>query len=302
MSLIPEAAVGVVDLQHIYASQVNTRNHPATPPPVHVLELNPEAIHTDPSAYQFRSGGDLNGVTDKGRIHANHWDATKYSDPIIVHQRLNGAYYVADGHHRLDLAKRTNAMGTGPGKLKAYVLREADGYTTEDVKIIAAEKNIGHDLIGSGHSTGDIVDGARVFKEARRIAHPQWLPSLQMDKGDLHLSYTLSALSNASLNAVAQQQVPVKTAAAIAESVRDTSEQDRVIQLIGGHSPYEIAMHGEGGTPIIASRIIVPDGLALIDAKKPEARNILVKGGWVDHVSNRSSLRGQNPQQTNWVH
>src|SRR5436309_3253592 len=90
--------------------------------------LDPNNIRTDAATYQFRSHGDGQGVTAEGRYNTDRWDPIIHGDPRLVHQRLDGSLYVADGHHRLDLAKRLNAQGAGPGAIAATVLREADGY------------------------------------------------------------------------------------------------------------------------------------------------------------------------------
>ncbi len=69
-----------------------------------LIAVAPEDIKVDAATYQFRSGGDANGVTAKGRYQADHWDPILHGDPIMLHERLDGTMYVADGHHRVDVA------------------------------------------------------------------------------------------------------------------------------------------------------------------------------------------------------
>ncbi len=192
-----------------------------------IIQFDPESIQTDPATYQFRSGGDKHsGVTKKGRYEAKKWDAVLHGDPILVHERLDGSVFVADGHHRLDLAKRTNAEGTGPGKISAIVLREADGYTPEDVRVVAAYKNMQH-----GHT--DVVDAAKVFKEAASgRVHKELLPQLQLDKGDLTLSFRLSKLSDKALEKVAGGEIPADVAARVADKVADPVRQEAVMNHV----------------------------------------------------------------------
>lgn len=188
-----------------------------------IVYFDPESIKTDPATYQFRSGGDKNGVTNKGRYQVKQWDPILHSNPILVHERLDGSVFVADGHHRLDLAKRTNATGAGPGKISAIVLREADGYTPEDVRVIAAYKNI-------QHGRADVVDTAKVFKEAASgRVNTELLPQLQMDKGNLTLSYRLSKLSDNALAQVANGNVPADIAARVADKVTDPARQEAIM-------------------------------------------------------------------------
>ncbi|NBO19538.1 MAG: hypothetical protein EBV03_10010, partial [Proteobacteria bacterium] len=89
--------------------------------------IDPKDIKVDAATYQFRSGGDKNGVTAKGKYHTDRWDPVLHGDPILVHEKLDGSVFVADGHHRVGLAKELNEKGAGPGKMAALVLREADG-------------------------------------------------------------------------------------------------------------------------------------------------------------------------------
>lgn len=187
--------------------------------------LDPSAIKFDAATYQFRSHGDNNGVTDKYRCKDTEWNPATHGKPILVHERLDGTLYVADGHHRLEFAQRLKAQGKGPQMLAAEVMREADGYTTKDVKVIAAFKNM-------QHGSSSLVESARVFKEAQSMQHMEWLPSLQMDKSNLQISYVLSNLSDASLAQVENQAVPVESAANVALKFNDPYVRDSLIDIM----------------------------------------------------------------------
>ncbi len=189
--------------------------------------IDPKEIQVDAPTYQFRSGGDKAGVTEKGRYHTEQWDPLLHGDPILVHERLDGRVFVADGHHRVDLAKTLNAKGTGPGKMAAMVLREADGYTAQDVKIIAAYKNI-------AHGQTDAVDTARVFKEAQSgKVNMELLPHLQMDKGNLRMAFSMAKLSDAALDQVRKGGISPEVAAKLAERVpNDGARQEKILGLV----------------------------------------------------------------------
>src|SRR5205085_1114674 len=73
-----------------------------------VVMVDPAKIKTDAATYQYRAGGDGNGVTKRGRYQSERWDAILHGDPLLLHERTDGTLFVADGHHRLDLAKRLN--------------------------------------------------------------------------------------------------------------------------------------------------------------------------------------------------
>lgn len=189
--------------------------------------IDPKEIQVDAATYQFRAGGDGKGVTEKGRYKTDKWDPLLHGDPILVHERLDGRVFVADGHHRVDLAKTLNDKNAGPGKLAAMVLREADGYSAQDVKIIAAYKNMAH-----GHT--DVVDAARVFKEAESgKVNMELLPSLQMDKGNLRMAYSMSKLSDSVLDKVQKGEVQPEIAAKLAEKVpNDGVRQEKILALV----------------------------------------------------------------------
>jgi hypothetical protein len=183
-------------------------------------------LESDPALYQFRRNGDAKGVTQKHKIEGE-WNPLLHGDPLIVHERLDGRVFIADGHHRFAFAKQLAAEGKGPEKLAAYVLREKDGISVQDAKLMAAYANM-------SRGDTDVAESARVFKEAREPSvHQQFLPSLQMDKGNLKIAYTLSSLSDTSLKKVEAGVVPVEAAVMVAERVKDAERQDRVMEIIG---------------------------------------------------------------------
>jgi hypothetical protein len=243
------------------------RQKPAPLPAL--MMIDPAQIQVDAATYQFRSGGDDKGVTAQGRYQATRWDAILHGEPLLLHKRLDGKLFVADGHHRLELAQRLNAQKQGPGLIAAQVLSEADGYTAQDVKIIAAYKNI-------AHGQTDPVETARVFKEAKTIAHREWLPSLQMDKGNLTMSYTLSGLSEPALESVAKKEITPEVGAMIAERIADPARQEAVVQF------FSRAQALQPETPATPISVYVPEPSP---AKEPEIDAGLKKGRWVQLVT-----------------
>jgi hypothetical protein len=192
-----------------------------------LVMVAPETIKTDAKAYQFRAHGDSHGVTLSRHIRRERWDAILDGDPLLLHERLDGSLYVADGHHRLDHAKHTNASGNGPGKVAAYILREADGYSVEDVRVIAAYKNM-------SRGSADPLDSARVFKEvASGRVDIAKLPQLQMDKGNLILSYKISKLPEDVIRQVEAEQIPVTLAADVAQRFDTPELQRSMVEMVG---------------------------------------------------------------------
>lgn len=191
-----------------------------------IVKLKPSQILSDPETYQFRSDIDGTGITHQYREQVKSWDPIINGDPLLVHQRKDGSYYVADGHHRLDLAKRLEKEGKGPQELAAHVLREADGYTAKDAKLVAAYKNIAH-----GHS--NVIDAAKVLKEARDAdVHQDLLPKLSMERGNLRQAKALSALSDEALAVIEKGDVPVQAGVEVARRVSDPTRQLAVLDLV----------------------------------------------------------------------
>lgn len=108
-----------------------------------------EDIQADPDSYQFKGDVDKSGVTKPltGTYRPG------LSGEVIIHRRLDGSLFIADGHHRLDLAKRN-----GVKALKAVILDEADGITVADARAVAAARNI-------ANGRGTALDAAKVFRE-----------------------------------------------------------------------------------------------------------------------------------------
>lgn len=106
-------------------------------------------IQADPDSYQFKGDVDKAGVTKPltGTYRPG------LSGEVIIHRRLDGSLFIADGHHRLDLAKRS-----GVKALKAVILDEADGITVADARAVAAARNI-------ANGRGTALDAAKVFRE-----------------------------------------------------------------------------------------------------------------------------------------
>ncbi len=114
-------------------------------------------INVDAETFQFKSGGDAQGVTD-ALAGVTKWEPG-FSDRVILWQDKEGRYFVADGHQRTGLARRIGAKEGRDINLDAYVLREADGVSARDARTFAALKNIAGER-------GTILDMAKVLRDA----------------------------------------------------------------------------------------------------------------------------------------
>ncbi len=166
--------------------------------PVHLNEtFDPLQLKTDAQAYQYKGGGDEAGVTS--RLKGSKWD-NMATGKIVVHERLDGHDYVADGHQRTGLAKEEHAAGRLPPgtRLIGDRLREADGWTVEKVRAAAAKKNL-----QEGGPGADVIDVARVLRD-----HPEiWDKSLPVSDPKLKQGKGLAELSDEAWKLVLNGQV-----------------------------------------------------------------------------------------------
>ncbi len=182
---------------------------PASPRSLPITVLLPEdiaRIGSDPHTYQFRRNTNNQGLAAGHIIPRTQWDDVLDGDPLILHEHANGERYVADGHHRLQFAKSLMANAAGPTHMSAYILKESEGYSAQDAKIIAAYKNI-------ARGDANVVEAALVLKESREHGvHRALLPVMDMTRGTLPVAQELSQLSEDSLRLVEEGKVPVAMA------------------------------------------------------------------------------------------
>jgi|GEM_PF-1993199 len=185
--------------------------------------LAASGILTDPKTYQFRSGADADGVTEP-LSRASEWDEILAGE-FIVHERSDGLRYVADGHHRLQLAQRLERDGAGPIDLRAFVLREEDGFTVEQVRAIAAMKNI---EAGSASA----VDAAKVLRVA-----PEVLERLTLRNSQARDARGLMRLDDDSFDMVTNGVVPEPFGAMVGQLTDDPVMQGALMRTLAQVRP-----------------------------------------------------------------
>ena len=164
--------------------------------PKKVSKLKPEEIHVDAEVFQLKRGGDEAGVTDKLK-DVEGWSPISM-EYITAYQDKEGKLTVADGHQRVGLAKRLKAENPDADiTLDAYVYRERDGFTPEQIKVIAAKKNIAQGradavfvaeiirIDKSVLSAGDIPKNTTQFRQARQLAKLDDVVFDRVKRGDI---------------------------------------------------------------------------------------------------------------------
>jgi hypothetical protein len=114
--------------------------------------LNVNDLKLSEEVPNFKENADKRTGVVKGEQLQGKFDEIGTA-PIIVWERLNGDKEIVSGRHRWDLAKRN-----GKETILAQVMRESDGFSAKDARIMDAEQNIKDEK-------GTVKDYARYFRE-----------------------------------------------------------------------------------------------------------------------------------------
>lgn len=191
-----------------------------------LVSLRPDRILVDAEAYQFKSGGDGAGVT--ARLQGVEEWSPESAGIILVHERFDGRFFIADGHQRLALANRLAAEGRDV-MLMARLLRESDGISIQDARAIAALKNL-------REGSGDLVDAAQVLRDAPERFRAEE-GSLPVTDGKIRDARYLAQLGDDPWGAVKNGVVAPHYGALIGRLVPDPDHQMAVIRELSKAVP-----------------------------------------------------------------
>ncbi len=185
-------------------------------------------LEIDAATFQFKSGADTEGVLPLLKTQ-QEWDPHLASD-LTLWERADGRRFVADGHQRVNLAKRLVADGTHDKiQIPAFVFREADGYTAERVRAIAAGKNI-------VQGTGSIVDGAKAMR-----VDPQLLGRmLSQNNTFVKQVRGLSRLSDDAFGMAINDVIDARYAARIGELVANQEKHASILGVLARTKPTNV--------------------------------------------------------------
>ena len=174
--------------------------------PIYGATFDPSALQTAPDVFQYKSGADGAGLTDRLR-GVQTWDPTS-AGRAMVWEDPNGGYVVADGHQRLGLAQRLSEQDP---QLDSLLFRSQDGWTAQDVRTVAALKNI-------REGSGTPLDAAKILRE-----HPDALndDSLPITGALAEQGRGLARLSDDAFGSVVNEVVPQHQASLIGNMAGD---------------------------------------------------------------------------------
>jgi hypothetical protein len=172
-----------------------------------VLSFNPRDVGFDPLAYQYKSGGDDYGVTDRLRGE-REWDA-RAAVGVIVHERMDGTRFIADGHQRLGLARRLMDQGQDGITLQGFLLREIDGFGVEEVRALAALRNIRQE-------SGTALDAAKIIRD-----NPELTSMISRGRPFMAQAQALADLAPGPFQAIVNEVIPQNWGAIVGRIIPD---------------------------------------------------------------------------------
>lgn len=219
------------------AADESAREVQATPlqlPPMYVRTVSNGDINVDAERFQFKSGGDANGVTDRLRgLGPDQWNPLA-AGSIGLWEDNSGKLFVADGHQRIGYANRITEATGKQVPMTSVVMREADGVTAESARVYAALKNIG-EFDGERPSHAQLVDAAKV---ARGIGPEELLKFVPPKSSLARDGAALARLSDRAFGAVYNDVVPADFAAVIGHLLPHSPEtHEAMINLLAELDP-----------------------------------------------------------------
>lgn len=158
-----------------------------------------EVIQIDAPRFQFRMAASAQGITAERSLGAIRWSPI-LAGVILLWRDSAGVVWLADGHHRLHLAKRCN--------VKAIAALFIDAATDIEARTIAAVSNI-----AAGH--GSVIDTARFFANNGNIQQLKEF-GLSVRSQLVKEASKLTELSSPILNGVLNGQIPLEWGQALA--------------------------------------------------------------------------------------
>ena len=188
-----------------------------------IFRVPVDQIQVDPEQYQFRTRVNQQGV-DSRLEGVKEWD-DKRAGTVLLHRRADGSLYVADGHHRVDLAKRI-----GQGSINAHIVDEADGTGVEGARVEAAMINI-------ADGKAEPLDVAKVFRNTEvpleQVRERHNLPNNQVTRD----GEALAKLGENVFGMVASGQLSDKDGAAIGANFADPAQQEAAAKAFQNAEP-----------------------------------------------------------------
>jgi GNAT superfamily N-acetyltransferase len=193
-----------------------------------IFEYDPRDIQVDAETFQFKTGGDALGVTERLQ-GVTEWDPY-LAGVITVYEYRDGSTFVADGHQRLGLAKRLLEQNPDANiRISAYRIRETDGITPQEAMVTAAIKNI-------AEGTGTAIDAARILR-----LDPDRLTGLPPRSQLVRQARDMMELTDEAFGAIINEVIPANYGAIVGRVLGDRPElQNAAIEVLAKADPANV--------------------------------------------------------------
>lgn len=182
------------------------------------------AVETDSGTFQYKAGGDREGVTERLR-NVLQWNR-RAALGATVYEYADGRRVVADGHQRFGLARRLAAEGQRVG-MDVFLVREVDGVTPQQAMVDAAMMNI-------RQGSGTALDAARVLRSIDAtdadLDLPPNSPLVRDAKG-------LRKLSRDAWTMAVNEIASVRDAAVVGETIRNPDLHAQALRILKDADP-----------------------------------------------------------------
>jgi hypothetical protein len=198
-----------------------------------IEEVDPRALLVMPETFQFKSDVVAAGGVTAKLLQNETW-LSERAGIVLVYEFADGRRAIADGHQRTGLANRI--MDRDPSqsiRLAARVFKESEGFSVDDVRVIAALKNIAE--AADGMTTKMATDAAKVLR-----IRPEAIRDLPTGPG-IARARELASLSDEAFDLVINRVLPPDQAALIGRLAPDPKMHGPLAKLLVRVAPESAA-------------------------------------------------------------
>jgi hypothetical protein len=214
----PEGAE-VVEASEEKAATIEIEGKAVPTKPGDVVSVPTKEIGVDPEAFQYKldtSGPE--GVTEKFK-DITEWNA-QAAGTVLLWEDNAGKLWVVDGHHRVELANRL-----GVENVNAFVVREADGISKAQARVMGAMSNLANER-------GTAVDAAKLFRDSDISLETLQKQGIPISSAVVRQGLDMKNLSDEVFRMVIDEKIPANMAAQIGRYVTDPVQQKQVANII----------------------------------------------------------------------
>lgn len=237
-------------------------------------------IHQDPKRFQYKSDTDSKtGASEKlkDRVYQDALAGviTIWKDPA------DGKFYVINGHHRLDLAKRNNVQSIN--------VQIIGGESAQDARVLGALQNI-------AEGQGTVIDAAKIFRDMKFDISELTKVGLSLTDSKTNDGMALSNLSQDLFDNVVNGMIAPSVGIIIGRNIKKHSVQEQFIKHIKGrklnNSTIEVMAKDINASPVAVTKVVDLFGTTETEQAEYEERAKII-GEIINALSKVKNLLGK---------